>query len=489
MVDAAVVQSPGWWLEGLGRKLAGDQDRFDLLWAYYDGDAGLPAAGDNVKEAYKRFQKRSRTNWAELVVEAPRDRMTPIGFRTAADGDDTGDDAARELWASCDMDEQFADLMSYVLAMSRGYLMVDTDDDAGHSLISVEDPRQVVTDHDPRLRSRVRAGLKVFRDEPLGEDIAVLILDGKQTASGRVEVWEARRRADRTMKLFPGGFRGSDWEWVEQAQVHPSPVVPIIRCRNINGRGEYEKHLDLLDRINTIVLQKVVIAVMQAFRQRAVIGDLPETDRQGNRIDYSVVLGADAGALWTLPEGVEMWESANVDLGPILMSVRDDLMALAAVTRTPMHMFLPETVQGSAEGASLAREGLTYKTEDRMVRANVALRKAMSLAFMLQGDEQRARLGQLSTIWAPPERLSLAERASANAQTQDIPFRSRMTEVMRFQPEVVERMEAERMADAVLSGVLERAANPEPPAPAGQPAQQGQQQGGGQQRPAARVGA
>lgn len=476
-VDASVSLTPGWWLEQLGKKLYDSQSRLNGLWDYYDGNATLPEATPVAKESYRRFTARSRTNWAELIVEAVRDRMTPLGFRTGAAGDDTGDKTARDLWNTNEMDEQFADLMAFVLGMSRGYTMVGAPGPGDDwPVISVEDPRQVVTDHDPARPRVVRAGLKLYRDEAMGDDVVTLLLHRDLTESRSVEMWEARRPVERQKKVFDGGFRASDWQWNIRGEQLKSPVVPIIRFRNINGRGEFERHIDLLDRINTMVLQRIVIAVMQAFRQRALIGELPRTNDKGEPIDYSNLFVADAGALWTVPEGVEMWESAQVDLTPVLSSVKDDLMALAAVTRTPMHMFLPETVQGSAEGASLAREGLVYKTEDRMVRANNGLRRTLSLAFLLAGDEQRAKYTALQTIWAPAERRSLAERASANAQAQDVPWRTRMTDIMGFLPEVVERMEGERLADAVLQQRLAQMA--EPP----QPQQQSGQQSSG--RPA-----
>jgi Phage portal protein, SPP1 Gp6-like len=441
-VDATESGSPGWWLEQLGKKLHGGLDRLDTLWGYYDGDAALPEATPNVREAYKRFQKRSRTNWAELIVEAPRSRMRPVGFRTGAGGDDNGDKAARAIWDQNDLDVHFADLMTYMLAMSRGYIMVGLD--AGEPLITVEDPRQVVTDHDPARPAKVRAGFKLYRDEPMKEDVATLLLPG--------QVWTAKRPADRVRPVLAGGFRAADWEWTNQSTL-PIPVVPMIRFRNLNGRGEFEKHLDVLDRINTMVLQRIVIAVMQAFRQRALIGQLPRTDEDGTQIDYSGLFVADAGALWEVPEGVEMWESAATDLGPLLDGVKHDVMHLAAVTQTPMHMLLPETVQGSAEGASLAREGLVYKVEDRMTRANIGLRSTLSLAFLLAGDTQRAAITEIDTIWAPPERLSMSERASANSQALGVPWRTRMTEIMGFPPEVVDRMEGERMADAFFDAL------------------------------------
>jgi hypothetical protein len=57
----------------------------------------------------------------------------------------------------------------------------------------------------------------------------------------------------------------------------------------------------------------------------------------------------------------------QVDLGPVRQAIRDDVQDLAAVTRTPLFYLTPDAANGSAEGASLAREGLVFKTEDRIV--------------------------------------------------------------------------------------------------------------------------
>lgn len=59
--------------------------------------------------------------------------------------------------------------------------------------------------------------------------------------------------------------------------------------------------IDDLDRINLLVLQRVQIAVLQAFRQRAIKGELPEKDAAGNAIDYNVLFSSDPAALWQLP--------------------------------------------------------------------------------------------------------------------------------------------------------------------------------------------
>jgi|GEM_PF-4414947 len=79
----------------------------------------------------------------------------------------------------------------------------------------------------------------------------------------------------------------------------------------------------------------------------------------------------------------------------------------------------------------------------------------MSLAFRFAGDAERAAILDLETLWAPPERLTLSERADAASKAQnDYPWRSRMTEIWGETPEAVARMEAERVSDQLQAAAF-----------------------------------
>jgi len=155
-----------------------------------------------------------------------------------------------------------------------------------------------------------------------------------------------------------------------------------------------------------------------------------------------------------IPEGSDVTELGQADINGILRAVRADIQDFAAVTRTPMHYLTPEGANGSAEGAALAREGLVFKTEDRIARATPGWSKVMSLMFKWMGDEERASLLDLEPLWKPAERYSLAERADANSKFQDIPFGSRMALVGQFSPAEIEEMESERRGEQILADAL-----------------------------------
>lgn len=489
--DVDVPGSAGWWFKRLAkqqadraRDLAGLQDR-------YDGKPPLPVGAEQAQAAYQAFQKLARTNYESVIVRQVLNRQTPIGFRTAAADDDGGDRAAAQLWAVNEMAVQASEILEAKLALREGYAIVGppTDDSEGLAVITAEDPRQVITAHDPVRASRVRAGLKTFWDPDLEEDVAYVYLPaGAPLPAGGTSTKAVVRRATRKGKtsLLGPNFRMSpkawDWDEGDEGPVElPIKRCPVVRFRNRGGYAEFEKHLDLIDRIRHTILQRMVIITMQAFRQRAVKNlpkhypdDYPVENLRGQEIDYSGVFVADPAAIWMLPglgdKAAEIWESGTLDLTPVLTAIKDDVKELATVSFMPFFAFMPDGANQTAEGATTQREGLVFNVEDHNTRDGISFAQVMSLAFEMQGDtEGREKLGQLETLWAPVERHSLAQKADAGlkAHQQSMSARTILTDIWQMTPEQAQR-ELDARANDFLFAVDPAAAAPV--GPAGQPA-------------------
>jgi hypothetical protein len=259
--------------------------------------------------------------------------------------------------------------------------------------------------------------------------------------------------------------------------------VPFVRFSNRKGMAEYETHLGLLDRINRIVLQRMLIAEMQAFRQRAVKNlptvypdDYPVVEMRGLPIDYGGVFAPGPGSLWMVPEGVDFWESQPIDVRPILEMEKQEIRTYAALAGMPMYMFNPDDTNGSAEGASTQRETLVFRIKDRMSIADVGWAETMSHAFEVMGDTERADVSQIQTIWAPIENLSLAEMWSAatQARTAGTAVATIRREILRWSPQQMEQAVEDDMEDLILGRT------------AAQTTPVGQQQPNRQQQPAPR---
>lgn len=445
-----MAQPTEWWLDRLTHSL--DRQRPDLanLRRYLEGDAPLPDGADGCREAYKAFQRKARSNYGELVTEAVAERMIVSGFRVGDSDED--DDQARAIWKRNRLGMWSTDVHRDMIGLAAGFVCVQRDpDNADFAEITYERPEQVITSHDPSRPDKVRSALKVYRDDVEGVDVAYVhtINDDRR---GEVEKFYRATPVNRDGIPQPILTVADKWEpeTAEGFRIGPQETglasIPIIPFINRGGRSEFETHTDVLDRINFIILQRLVITAMQAFRQRATKGDLAETDENDNPIDYAKLFRPGPGALWHLPDGVELWESQVTDIGGILNAAKDDIRDLAALTRTPMSMLLPDNANQSAEGAAATREGLVFKVGDRINRAGPAWSLAMGLALQIeQGTDTPP---EIDVQWRPPERQSLSERLDALSKAgQDIPWRTKMARIMQFDGDEIDRMAVDRAED------------------------------------------
>lgn len=452
-IDVDEPRSPGWWIQRLYNQLVDPnrRERLKQLDDWYRGVPVLPGMNRAQREAVSGYLPFSRTNFARLVVEAVRERMTPVGIRTSADDDVTGDQEAWRIWQRAGMPVESAEVHRGMFRFGDSYVIVGPPDErTGVPVITYEDPRQIITEHDPAQPRRVLAALKLFHDDIESADFAYLWLPGK--------LYVARRDVARGTSTPPEiAFAGNlyDWDTSLSRNLPDKQMLPVHRFRNEHGVAEFEPYLDLLRRINHEILQRMTIAAYQAFKQRAAI-NLPSHDEAGKEIDYSEILVSDPGAFWQLPADVTFWESASIDLTPIIAAVKSDIENLASVTRTPMHYLTPSGTNQSAEGAALSREGLVFKVEDRMARVEAIWSDVISDAFLWLGDAKRADLDQIGVIWKSPERESLAARldAAAKAVTAQVPWRTTMIDILGFSPQRVDQMQAERMDDQLLQAQL-----------------------------------
>ncbi len=445
MIDTQTPNSPGWWFERLFKRLIERQGHFDRLDSYYRGTNPIPVhANRQVSDSYQRLMSVSGANFARLIVEATRERMTPLGFRTGAVADELGDEVAWRIWQANSLDADHMLIDRATLAMGAAYAIVGGfDEEIGAPLITPEDPREVICEVDPARRRKVRAALKVFTDDVFGLERAYVYLPGF--------VIRASRRSTNAV----GQSQNMDgWEWGGDPDPLPAPVVPVVPFFNlvgINGEpeGEFEGHLPTLDRINYTILSRVEAMTMQAYRQRGIKG-LPLHDADGDEIDYEGDFLAGPGELWQLPETAEIWESGLIDLNPILQSEKQDIVTLAGATSTPMSYLFPDDAGGSAEGAQLKRESVTFKARDRMRQQGESYEQLMSLALLFSGETERAARGDMEIIWESPERYTLAERADAAAKLNDIvPVTTIARDVLQYSPQEISRMNAERLAQAL----------------------------------------
>jgi len=467
-LDPKKMKKPGtdeWWLHRLCKAQGERLPRINELQSWMDGNPNQLRADE---EGFDRILSIARLNLAELIVNAVLYRMKPLAFRTAAADDQNGDAEAEKHWKRNNMKVASSQILEWMLTFADSYssvgLRVPGDRSSG-PLIRPEHPRDVITEDDPANPGYALAALKMYRDDLTDSDVLVLYRDNYYRVARK---YGASTLPTAKSKHF--NIRAASWTWdppevpeeevlytEDDDAVNPTytSAPPIHLFRNRQGKGEFEKHLPTLMRINHTILQRMIIIAFQAFRQRAVKG-VPNTDNEGNEIDYQDIFKSDPGAVWILPEIAEFWESSQADFGPVLTAVKDDIIHLAVSSSTPLFSVVPDAANGSAEGAALQREGLIFKTEACIDLADGGFCRTMASVFEILGDEERANVDAIEGLWASPRRSSLQERATGAVQAKvaGVPWRTVMEKFVELTPAEIAAAETQRLDDAYMASLL-----------------------------------
>lgn len=438
------------------------KERLNLLWAYYIGRPPLPRIGEKARDIFREVLRTARANYAAKAIQPIVDRMDLLGVRTGVTDGVEGDDVAKRIMEYSNFAAAIKDALTFTFAMSDAYLMVvpAAENSADRTpLVTAEDPRFCIGEQDPENPNQLRAALKLGYDIVEKKVMARLFLDGKK--------YTASCRGSDTWALASYGAAAFEWdgepvELPELASVDAK--VPIIQLPNARRMGEFEPHIDVLDRINDGIMNRLKIVAYQGAKQRAIIGDLEDEttddeDQPLEPIDWDEIFDAAPDALWRVPAGTQFWESNAADISGILQAVRDDVKEFAAMTDTPLHLITPDAANQSAEGASLMREGLVFKVKDRRARLNPRLVLLFKMAFAFAGESDRAT--NIELLWGPVESFSLTEKSNAVAQTKGVLSRKRqLQDVMEMTPDQIEQNEQELQQDRIFDSAFAPAAPP-----------------------------
>jgi hypothetical protein len=437
-IDTA-TGTAGYWLKRLDDRLSTKCRRLHLLERYYLGDHPLPEGDERARETFRKFQRKARTNYCELVADSTRERLHILGFRTGGSKTDEADTEAWRVWQSNGLDSASDAAHDNALQLRNGYVIAGPPaDGSDFATITVEDPFQVILETDPVNRRRVRAALKTWVDEVAKLRHAIVYLP-----------------AEIHYFFGPATERTTDTSWSVEKPAAANTIgeVPVVALTNRpnrtgEGRAEFEGILDVQDRINDTVLNRLVITKMQAYRQRWAKG-ITLTDENGDDVELPFVPGVDL--VWAVEDvDAQFGDFAETNLDPIRNAIADDVKMLVQLTGLPPHYIAGDLVNASADAITAAESRLVAKVRNRQVGFGESWEQVMRLAFAWMGDP--TRIGpDAEVLWKDPERKSMAQLADAavKAKEADVPWRQRMRD-LGYTPQEIERMAAERAEDAAL---------------------------------------
>ena len=452
-----VPQTPEEWLPVLTKRLDDRMARVTLLRSYVNGQAPLPEMGKNVRESWIAFQRKARRNYGGLAVGSFANRVRARSVRVGADESSPATSTARRVWRDSRMGVQVGQAVWDALSTSVGYLVAGEDDDGG-ALITAEAPEMFYAEPDPVRPWKARAAVKAWRDPDAGRDYAL--------------VWAGGQRAEFTRAATLNGvlLRVNSGGWVPTGRVDTFDGMPVKILDRRGGLALIEPHIDVLDAINLGKLQRLVITAMQAYRQRALkkdagMGELPEADKDGNLIDWAQVFSPAPGALWDLPEGIDIWESQPADIRQLLEGEKQDARDFAAVTGTPVSVLIPDGENQSASASDAAREQQVQAAADEIERISPAVAGIMVDALRIEGVDLGGETVEIA--WQNPAYVSVSERyaAAAQAKAAGESWKSIARNILGYSPDQIAQDAADRAEEQLAAATLVAAT--QPPAVAG----------------------
>ena len=197
-----------------------DDERLD---AYYNGVHRLQQMGLAVPPSLRAFE--TAVNWPRLTVDALEARLDVKTFYTP-DGDRA--DAVIEGWAYNNLDSESSLAHIEALVYGRSFVVVGANaDDPAHPLVTVESPREITVEVDPRTR-RITRALRVYGpSEVTGQPLHATLYEQDSTT------WFARRD-------------GEKWQQTGRDD-HNLGRVPIVMLVNRRRAGDFRGVSEMAD--------------------------------------------------------------------------------------------------------------------------------------------------------------------------------------------------------------------------------------------------
>lgn len=409
--------SPEWWLRRLLNSLLLRQPILDMREAYVDGHHPLPDGDRRWMAAIRTLQKKARTNYCGMVTGAPVERMRVRGFRFGPVG--TADEDAKGFWAANDMDFQSVVTHKRAAKFGMSYMLVSPPE-AGrpYPVVTAEDPRQCIVYRDPVRPTRAIAGLKLWADDITGHVLAVLYLTDAIygfTGPAVVDIQGLTLEGIRERLL---GLAGGRAGFIRTNEI-PNTLgeVPLVEYvwrpeSGVVPEGEAGEDVrDIQDRINHTMLDRLVITRAQAYKQRYATGIRVPKGAKGQR---KPPFDPGADVLWVSNSpDAKFGEFTAADITQILEAVRDDVVDIAAITKTPPHYLMGKMANVSGETLTQAESGFVSKTKERMTSMGWSHEVVMKLCFRYLNDAKAEEV-EAATLWEDPEMKTTAELADAS---------------------------------------------------------------------------
>ena len=399
--------SPANAIEAAKSILAGprtyEQPRLDALSLALRSNAPTVTVPDRSSDQLKDLARKSQTNYLPLVLDTTSQVLRVEGYRAAGAAENS---RPWRVWQRNQMDARQTGLCRSALHFGASYATVlpgRVDAGADFPVIEGFSPRQMTAvyqnpsrDEWPMMALDVQGQLLRLFDE----ECVYYIGAENEPRSAFIDA-------------------NSLWNTYElkfiEARAHGLGVCPVVRFRDrmlLEGEEQFgiiEPLISMQQRIDETTFGLLVTQFYAAFKQRYVIGWMPESEEER--------LKASASQLWTFkdpPSEVNVGELSESDLTRYLESKNSAVQDMAAIAQVPPTSLGVTSVSNiSAEALAAFQEGKDRKAEEITTSLGESYEQMFRLAARVDGDSESAQDFEAQVRWKDATARSLAQTTDA----------------------------------------------------------------------------
>jgi hypothetical protein len=367
--------------------------------AYYNGQQRLEQLGLAIPPDLHRFV--TIVNWPRLGVDAVEERLDMEGFRLPQE--DSGDDDLWRVWQANGMDEESQLGHLDALIFGRSYAVVGANEnDRDTPIVTVESPREMVSELDPRTR-RVTVALRLYDLDPNTSEATRGTLYFPD-----VTLWLERRN---------GQWQTADRDKHNLGVVPAVPLVNRPRTAVRYGVSEMSDLIPITDAAARSLTNLQLAQETHAVPQRGVLGATKGdfVDADGNPL---TAWQAYFGSVWAMAnENAKTFQFDSSDLSNFETAINLYARQGSALTGLPPHYFGLSTTNPASADAIRSNEARLVKRVERKTTAfGGSWEQVGRLVRRIQTGEWDPELDQLEALWRDPSTPTVAQQADATVK-------------------------------------------------------------------------
>ncbi|MFE5658365.1 phage portal protein [Streptomyces sp. NPDC056517] len=449
------LDNPDFWLLRLGRRLRKRQGQLDEWWRYYRGRPQLPVLPKNAEQAFLDFQRKARTNFCGLIANASVHRLLALGM-TGPDGEP--DLQASRWWQANRLDSRQKLVWRMAMAQSAGYMLVGghptrTEDNGRPSpLITMEHPSECIVEYDPETGEPL-VGLKVWHDDITGYGHARVFFDDTSFP------YRTRQRAGARLPWGP-----DSWEYTGKADsgdVHDLGGMQLVEFARMPDLGEdpepeFAGVLDIQDRLNLGILNRMAASRFSGFRQKWIKGHkfAKRTDPVTGMTVVDQPFVPSPSAVWASEgENTQFGQLDATDLSGFLKEHASDVRDMLTISQTPTYLYATDLVNISADTIGALDILHVAKVREHIAAFSEGLESVFALAAAQAGVPEDYTEAEVR--WANPAHVTMAVKADAATKLKSIGYPlDVIAEELDESPARVRRIVAGAASQALLAASL-----------------------------------